>query len=81
MSVTYGTVVAARSDAEAPRYGRSVTGYGPKIPTRHWVKLAGDTRWRRVYAAIYGNAGSLFAVVRGTDVYLDDTDLELALGR
>ena len=81
MSLTYGTIVAAREDASAPLYGRNADGYGRKIPTRYWVTLAGESRARRVYAVCYSNSGSLYVMVRGVTVYLDDIDLELALGR
>lgn len=37
---------------------RNVTGYGPRIPTRYMVQHAG--RWRRVYVANYGNAGTAY---------------------
>lgn len=52
---------------------RSVTGYGPKLPTRFMVHYAG--RWRRVYMAQYGNAGTAFIVHGGRDLVLDaDTE-------
>ena len=34
------------------------TGYGGRIPTRHLVLVNG--RWRRVYCAIYSNAGTCY---------------------
>jgi hypothetical protein len=75
MSLTYGTVTDHRTDTDAPRYGYPASGYGRKIPTRHWVRLTGDTRWRRVYVMQYGNAGSPYVVVRGEDVFLNEHDL------
>ena len=79
--VTYtkrSRVIATRSDTEAPRYGYSVSGYGPKLPTRHWVRYIGNdgrTRWHRVYVAQYGNSGSAYIVVGGAVHYLDgDTE-------
>jgi hypothetical protein len=36
----------------------TVTGYGSKIPTRYMVKING--RWRRVYMACFGNAGTCY---------------------
>jgi len=36
----------------------TATGYGARIPTVYMVKWAG--RWRRVYAACYGNAASTY---------------------
>lgn len=61
---------------EQPTYGRTVTGYGGKLPTRYMVKYAG--RWRRVYAMSYGNSASIYIVVKGEDYFLD-TDTEYRL--
>jgi hypothetical protein len=44
----------------------TATGYGRKIPTTRMVKLPGSPRWRRVYCAIYGNAGTCY-VTSGKD--------------
>jgi hypothetical protein len=52
---------------EAPR-NNSVTGYGPKIPTRYMFRIA--NRWHRVYIAQYGNSGSAYVVIGGQDHYL-----------
>jgi hypothetical protein len=64
-------LIAGRvSDAkitEAPA-NRSVTGYGPKVPTRYMVRIG--TRWHRVYMAQYGNSGSAYVVLDGSDYYL-----------
>lgn len=49
-------------ETEAPRH-RSATGYGPRIPTPYMVKWEG--RWRRVYVAQFGNAGSAYIGPRG----------------
>lgn len=54
---------------EAPAYGRTGTGYGPKVPTRYRIRYAG--RMRRVYAAFYGNSASLYVVAGGRDHCLD----------
>ena len=40
----------------APVSGRTVSGYGAKIPSEYMVKLRG--RWRRVYVACFGNAST-----------------------
>lgn len=36
----------------------SATGYGAKIPTRYMVRFG--PRWRRVYMAQFGNAGTAY---------------------
>lgn len=50
------TVSVPCKETSLPRHGRSVSGYGAKLPTPYLVKWEG--RWRRVYAACYGNAAS-----------------------
>lgn len=50
-----------RTDAEPPRYGRTVYGYGKKIPTPHWLKVGG--RWRRVYVTQFSNSGTSWITV------------------
>ena len=45
------------------RSGRNSHGYGRKIPLGHAVYFNG--RWRRVYAACYGNAGTAYLAVKG----------------
>lgn len=37
---------------------RSAMGYGAKIPTRYMVRFG--SRWRRVYVAQFGNAGTAY---------------------
>jgi hypothetical protein len=39
----------------------TATGYGSKIPTRYMVRTI-DQRWRRVYCAIFSNAGTLYVM-------------------
>ena len=80
MSVRYATVTHIRSQAASPAYWRTVSGYGAKIPTRYMVRVldvAQPGRWRRVYAAVYGNSASLYITVEGQDLYLDGAALNL----
>ena len=66
-------------DPAAPTYGRTVSGYGGKIPTRYRITYAG--RSRRVYVMQYGNSGTAYVVVNGVDVILDtDTEHRLSGG-
>lgn len=46
-----------------------VTGYGSRVPTRHWVKI--NNVWRRVYVMQYGNSGSAYVMVNGEHRFLD----------
>jgi hypothetical protein len=55
--------------AEAPVSGRTVSGYGGRVPTSHMVQYLGA--WRRVYAMAYGNGASLYIRVAGEPVHLD----------
>jgi len=57
------TIKVPVKDSAAPRSGRTVTGYGFKIPVSYKVKYLG--RWRRVYCASYGNAGTAYIIING----------------
>ena len=46
----------------------TATGYGSKLTTRHKVEHNG--KLYRVYAACYGNSGSLYIVKHGRRLYL-----------
>ncbi len=39
-------------------YTRS--GYGGRIPTMYMGRLPGTTRWRRIYCAVWSNAGTCY---------------------
>lgn len=73
-------VLEVFADDHEPRYGQSVTGYGPKIPTRYRILYAtpSGARVLRVYIAQYGNNGSVYVRSGGVNLYLD-TDTEYAL--
>lgn len=45
-------------EVQAPRSGQTQTGYGARIPSPYQVQWEG--RWRRVYVANYGNAGTAY---------------------
>lgn len=54
----------------------SVTGYGPKIPTRYMLRC--QNVWRRVYMMQYGNSGSPYILISGVVHHLDlDTQILL----
>ncbi len=52
------TVEVEARETATPRSGQTQSGYGPKLPTPYMVKW--DGKWRRVYVACYGNAGSAY---------------------
>ena len=53
----------------APRSGQTATGYGGQIPTEY--ELLYKLHWRRVYAMVYSNSGSLYVRVKGEDFFID----------
>lgn len=73
MTVQYTdtSLVTEVKATQQPTYGQTADGYGGKIPTRYMVRYAG--RWRRIYAMAYGNSASLYVVVGGQDLHLDQT--------
>jgi hypothetical protein len=68
------SVIELFRDNPAPRYGNTVSGYGPKIPLAYRIKF-NDNRIRRVYVMQYGNSGSAYVIVNGITVFLD-SDIE-----
>jgi predicted alpha/beta hydrolase len=50
----------------------TATGYGNRIPTAYMVKWQG--KWRRVYAACYGNAASTY--IGKANAWLATVDVE-----
>ena len=66
----YRTVMAdgVEVQRETPRNPYS-SGYGYKIPTRYKVLYLG--KWRRVYAACYGNISSLWITVQGNETIVN----------
>ena len=57
------TLLAPAKKIDLPRSGRTATGYGSRIPSPWMVKLHG--RWRRVYVAQWGNAGTAYIGTAG----------------
>lgn len=51
------TVSVPMRETDLPQ-GMTRTGYGARLPTTYLVQWEG--RWRRVYAACYGNSPSLY---------------------
>jgi hypothetical protein len=58
----------------APKSGRSVTGYGSKIPTNFMVRGRVGDQWRRVYNTCYSNCQSTWIKVCGETYHFHDTD-------
>ena len=53
----------------------TATGYGSKIPTQYMIKLS-DNITRRVYCYIFSNVGSIYVMIKGDKVYLNDYQIE-----
>lgn len=68
------TVKVEARETDLPRTRRPIQGYGARIPTE-WLVLW-DGRWRRVYAACYGNSPSLYIGPSGD--WLATVDVERA---
>lgn len=68
------TVKVEARETDLPRTRRPIHGYGARIPTE-WLVLW-DGRWRRVYAACYGNSPSLYIGPSGD--WLATVDVERA---
>ena len=47
----------------------TATGYGRKIPTPFVVRYR--NRWRRVYCAVFGNAGSAYIEDKGKTIFVE----------
>ena len=58
MKNSFLTLEAEVKETETPWHGRTVSGYGSRLPTPYMVRHNG--KWRRVYAACYGNAASFY---------------------
>lgn len=78
MAVDYTNpeLVSETKVTDVPVSGQTVTGYGGSVPTRHMVQYSGA--WRRVYMMQYGNSGTPYVKVHGTNLVLDsDTQHKL----
>jgi hypothetical protein len=74
-------MVAGVKVTPVPWHGRTITGYGGKLPTGYMIRYG--TRWHRVYMWQYGNSGVPYIVRGGIDLVLDsDTQFRLeGMGR
>src|SRR4051812_48125869 len=62
--------VAETTRDDCKPYGQAPSGYGRKIATPHKIKLAGEKRWRRVYAVCFSNAASHYVLINGSAYYI-----------
>lgn len=78
LSYTDPARVLAVDVTARPWSGRTVSGYGGRIPTSHRVRYVGAdgrARWHRVRVMIYGNGGCPYIVAGGVTLHLDiDTE-------
>jgi len=47
----------------------TVSGYGNKIPTEYMVRF--ESKWRRVYCRVFGNAGTAYIIYQGNEIIVD----------
>lgn len=55
--------------ADAPKSGKTASGYGAKLPTSHMLRI--NNRWRRVYAICYSNTSTLYIRLNGMRYIVD----------
>ena len=75
--LNHSNVQNMKCDESAPRYGRNAYGYGNKIPTPGWLKVA--NRWRRVYVTIWSNSGTAWITVNGERLVLPPHTLTMLM--
>jgi len=79
-SVTYLTtkIVESRQQPCAnPNSGMARDGYTLRrgAPTSIMVRLDGETRWRRLYAWQFSNAGTCFVRIKGEPLVVSEYDI------
>ena len=61
------TLLAVKhKETQAPRSGRTASGYGNRLATCHMLRIG--NRWRRVYAICYSNAATCYIIKKGEKV-------------
>lgn len=77
MSEYLTTKIEAARQTNTPRWGMTVDGYTQRsgAPTSLMIRLAGETRWRRLMAWQFSNAGTLFVRIRGDEFIVNEYDI------
>ena len=72
-SVQYANVTGHRKHGN-PRQQLTVGGYTKRggSPTVYQVQIDNESRWRRVYALCFSNAGSLIIKTKGGILFVHD---------
>jgi len=62
-----GLTIEAARRTDTPRYGMTALGYTVKRggPTSLMIRLAGETRWRRLMVWQFSNWGTCFVRIKG----------------
>lgn len=74
MSVSYTvpSMVSGVRVTDVPTSGQTVSGYGPRVPTRYMIRYGvRRPQWLRVRVMLYGNSGSAYVRVNGADLFID----------
>lgn len=56
---------------DAPRSGRTSSGYGNKIPTSYLARTEENGKFRRVYCRIFSNIGHCYVIKNGSRYILE----------
>lgn len=65
---------------EAPRSGRTASGYSSRSATRYMVQLVAGDLWRRLYCVCYSNCASHYVNTAKGRVFIPDADLPFVGG-
>lgn len=72
MNIEYATVTQFRKVINPAQ--RPAEGYGEKIPTDWQVIIAGEKKWRKVYAICWSNVASHYIMLDGKREFIRDSD-------
>lgn len=77
MSEYLTTKIEAARRTKTPTWGMTVDGYTKRsgAPTSYMIRLAGETRWRRLMAWQFSNAGTLFVRIKGENMIVNEFDI------
>ena len=77
MSEYLATTIDAVRVTDVPRYGIAADGYTLRsgAPTSRMIRLAGETRWRRLMIWCFSNAGTCFVRIKGKTYIVNECAL------
>ena len=71
------TKIEAARRTRTPPWGMTALGYTKRsgAPTSYLIRLAGETRWRRLMCWCFSNNGTLFVRVKGEPHIVNEYDI------